>query len=41
MLYPFLEYSGVKIADLKDIARMKLDAVSRRGTKRDFIDLKN
>jgi len=41
MLYPFLEYSGVKIADLKDITRMKLDAVSRRGTKRDFIDLKN
>jgi len=39
MLYPFLEYSGVKMADLKDIACMKLDAISRRGTKRDFIDL--
>lgn len=39
MLYPFLEYSGVKLADLKDIACMKLDAISRRGTKRDFIDL--
>lgn len=39
LLYPFLEYSGVKLADLKDIACMKLDAISRRGTKRDFIDL--
>lgn len=39
MLYSFLEYSGVKLADLKDIACMKLDAISRRGTKRDFIDL--
>lgn len=31
--------SGVKIAHLHDIAAMKLDAVSRRGTKRDFVDL--
>ena len=30
---------GVKIASLPDIAAMKLDAVSRRGTKRDFVDL--
>lgn len=30
---------GVKVADLQDIAAMKLDAVSRRGTKRDFVDL--
>ena len=29
---------GVKIASLQDIAAMKLDAVSRRGTKRDFVD---
>lgn len=27
------------MADLQDIAAMKLDAVSRRGTKRDFVDL--
>lgn len=39
MLFPFREYCGVKMADLKDIACMKLDAISRRGTKRDFIDL--
>lgn len=30
---------GVRIAHLHDIAAMKLDAVSRRGTKRDFVDL--
>lgn len=30
---------GVRIASLQDIAAMKLDAVSRRGTKRDFVDL--
>ena len=30
---------GVKIASLQDLVAMKLDAVSRRGTKRDFIDL--
>lgn len=39
ILYPFLEYSGVKMADIQDLACMKLDAISRRGTKRDFIDL--
>ena len=27
------------MADIKDIACMKLDAISTRGTKRDFIDL--
>ncbi len=30
---------GARIATLQDIAAMKLDAVSRRGTKRDFVDL--
>lgn len=27
------------MADIRDLACMKLDAISRRGTKRDFIDL--
>ncbi len=31
--------SSVSIASLADIACMKLDAISSRGTKRDFIDL--
>lgn len=30
---------GAKIASLQDVAAMKLDAVSRCGTKRDFVDL--
>jgi predicted nucleotidyltransferase component of viral defense system len=30
---------GVRIASLQDIAAMKLDAISRRGTRRDFVDL--
>ncbi|MDZ4229095.1 MAG: nucleotidyl transferase AbiEii/AbiGii toxin family protein, partial [Patescibacteria group bacterium] len=39
LLFPLHEFEGIKIADIKDIACMKLDAISRRGTKRDFIDL--
>jgi len=30
---------GIKVADIKDIACMKLAAISSRGTKRDFVDL--
>lgn len=41
--YPLLfkkhDFSGIKIADIKDIAVMKIAAISDRGTKRDFIDL--
>ncbi|MBI4684894.1 MAG: nucleotidyl transferase AbiEii/AbiGii toxin family protein [Nitrospirae bacterium] len=41
--YPFLEktfvYEGVQIADILDIASMKVIAISQRGTKRDFLDL--
>lgn len=42
--YPLLfkkhSFSGIiKIADIKDIAAMKIAAISDRGTKRDFIDL--
>ncbi len=32
-------FQNVAIADLRDIACMKIDAISTRGTKRDFIDL--
>jgi predicted nucleotidyltransferase component of viral defense system len=35
----FLEFDGVKIASLDDIACMKLSAISSRGSKKDFIDL--
>lgn len=41
--YPLLSkthnFLGLKIADIKDIAAMKIAAISDRGTKRDFIDL--
>ncbi|RME89001.1 MAG: hypothetical protein D6770_05620 [Anaerolineae bacterium] len=41
--YPVLDafslFSGVQIATLRDLAAMKVDAITRRGTKRDFIDL--
>lgn len=41
--YPLLEdpvdYLGVGVASLVDIGCMKIDAISSRGTKRDFVDL--
>jgi predicted nucleotidyltransferase component of viral defense system len=41
--YPLLEeavdYLGMRVASLVDIGCMKIDAISSRGIKRDFIDL--
>ncbi|MBI3194522.1 MAG: nucleotidyl transferase AbiEii/AbiGii toxin family protein [Ignavibacteriae bacterium] len=37
--YPFLLYKGVRVLDARDIAIMKIVAISQRGKKRDFIDL--
>ena len=41
--YPWMddaiEGEGIKLADLKDIAAMKLSAVANRGRKKDFIDV--
>ncbi|MBI2034068.1 MAG: nucleotidyl transferase AbiEii/AbiGii toxin family protein [Candidatus Liptonbacteria bacterium] len=39
LLFPLEKTLGLCVADLRDIACMKIDAVSSRGTKRDFIDL--
>jgi len=39
LLFPFVSFSGVKMADERDIAAMKIDTVSSRGGKKDFIDL--
>jgi len=39
LLYPPRGFKKIKIADLRDIAAMKISAISERGTKRDFIDL--
>lgn len=41
--YPLIDktvkYLSVSLAGIKDIAAMKIDAISSRGAKRDFIDL--
>ena len=40
MLFPLIKYGGnLKLADTRDIACMKIDAISSRGSKKDFIDL--
>jgi len=38
-LFPFVEFDGVRVADERDIAAMKISAISSRGSKKDFIDL--
>ena len=38
-LYSPLEFEGINLADLRDIAAMKIDAISSRGSKKDFMDL--
>ncbi|MFH1657639.1 MAG: nucleotidyl transferase AbiEii/AbiGii toxin family protein [bacterium] len=39
LIFPLVDWQGIKLADHRDIACMKLDAVSSRGSKKDFIDL--
>ena len=39
LIFPALKYLSVNIADIRDIAAMKIDAIATRGAKRDFIDL--
>lgn len=39
LIYPPLKYLSLNMADIRDIAAMKIDAVATRGAKRDFIDL--
>lgn len=39
LLFPFNEFLGVNVADAREIACMKVNAISGRGTRRDFIDL--
>jgi predicted nucleotidyltransferase component of viral defense system len=38
-LEPVREEEGIKLADLKDITAMKLEAVTNRGSRRDFVDI--
>jgi predicted nucleotidyltransferase component of viral defense system len=37
--FPLIELEGVKMADIRDIAPMKLDAVTKRGSKKNFFDM--
>jgi len=39
VLFPFARFSGVAVADPRDIACMKISAIASRGARRDFIDL--
>lgn len=39
ILFPFKKFSRLNLLDLRDIAAMKVAAISARGTKRDFVDL--
>jgi predicted nucleotidyltransferase component of viral defense system len=36
---PLIDTDGIRIAGLKDIAAMKLAAITNRGTKKDFVDI--
>lgn len=38
-LFPFIAFENATLADERDIAAMKIDAISSRGSKKDFIDL--
>lgn len=39
LLFPPISFLNVRLADVRDIGAMKLDAIQSRGKKRDFIDL--
>lgn len=39
LLFPRRNFNGIGLADLRDITAMKIEAISSRGIKRDFIDL--
>jgi hypothetical protein len=39
MLFDFEIFDGIRLADQRDIAAMKIDAISSRGSKKDFFDL--
>ena len=39
LLFPLISFDNIRLADPRDIACMKLDAISSRGSRKDFIDL--
>ena len=38
-LEPAVEEKGVRLASIRDIAAMKINAITNRGTRKDFVDL--
>ena len=38
-LEPPIESDGVRLAGVKDIAAMKVNAITNRGTRKDFVDM--
>jgi len=39
LLFPPVSFLNIRLADIRDIGAMKVDAIQSRGKKRDFIDL--
>lgn len=39
LMFSLVDFEGAKLADERDIAAMKIDAMSSRGSKKDFVDL--
>lgn len=39
LLFPLVDFDGIRLADERDIACMKIDAISSRGSKKDFVDI--
>jgi len=39
VLFPFESFLGIQVADPRDIAGMKINAIAGRGSRRDFVDL--
>lgn len=37
--FPLVNVEGIRMADIRDVAPMKLDAVTKRGSKKDFFDM--
>lgn len=38
-LFPLISYGGIFLADERDIAAMKIDTISSRGSRKDFVDI--
>lgn len=39
LVFPLQEFNNIAIADIRDVACMKLTAIAGRGSKRDFVDI--